>query len=64
VIFCEEMQEIPSSAGNPVDQNAIRPPKSVRQDGGVMLDMTDVDELVFEFGHLVPGKAALRGREI
>jgi hypothetical protein len=54
----------PSSAGNPVDQDAIRPPKSVGQHGRVMLDMTDVDELVFEFGHFVPGKAALRRREI
>ena len=29
-----------------------------------MLDVPDVDDLVFQRGHLVPGEAALRGREI
>ena len=29
-----------------------------------MLDVSDVDDLVFERGHLVPGEAALRSREI
>src|SRR5260370_32071205 len=29
-----------------------------------MLDVPDVDDLVFQGGHLVPGEAALRGREI
>jgi len=29
-----------------------------------MLDVPDVDDLVFQRGHLVPGEAALRGRQI
>src|SRR5882762_10506584 len=29
-----------------------------------MLDVPDIDDLVFQRGHLVPGEAALRGREI
>src|SRR6516165_1962571 len=29
-----------------------------------MLDVPDVDDLVFQRGHLVPGEAALRGREV
>src|SRR5262249_8876283 len=29
-----------------------------------MLDVADVDDLVFERGHLVPGEAALRRRKI
>src|SRR4029077_17240482 len=29
-----------------------------------MLDVPNVDDLVFQRGHLVPGEAALRGREI
>ena len=30
----------------------------------MMLDMPDVDDLVLQRGHLVPGKSALWGREI
>jgi hypothetical protein len=49
---------------HPIDADAGGTAQAAGESGGVVLDVPDVDDLVFQRGHLVPGKAALRGREI
>jgi hypothetical protein len=49
---------------HPIDGDARRPAQAAGQCGRVMLDVPDVDDLVFQGRHLVPGKAALLGGEI
>jgi hypothetical protein len=54
----------PSTFAHPTDGNTGRPAQAAGQCGGVMLDMADVDDLVFQRGHLVPGEAALRRGQV
>lgn len=51
-------------AADPVDADAGFLAESGRENGGVVLDVQQVDELMFERSHLLPGETALRGREV
>jgi hypothetical protein len=53
-----------SPASHPIDADAGQVAQAAGKCGRVMLDVPDVDDLVFQRGHLIPGEAALRGREI
>src|SRR5258708_3211841 len=49
---------------HPINADTGRPAQAAGECGRVVLDVPDVDDLMFQGGHLVPGEAALRGREI
>ena len=49
---------------HPIDSDTGRPAHAAGKCGRVMLDVSDVDYLVFKSRHLIPWEPALRGREI
>ena len=49
---------------DPIDSPIRRTAQAVRQLTGVVLEMAQVDELVLEFGHVVPPEAAIGGRQV
>jgi hypothetical protein len=53
-----------SPISHPTDDDAVRPAQAAGKYGGVMLDVPNVNDLVLQRGHLVPGEAALRSREV
>jgi hypothetical protein len=53
-----------SPFSHPVDRDAGTPAQAAGKCSRVMLDVSDVDDLVFQRGHLVPGKAALGRRQV
>src|SRR5262249_26110112 len=53
-----------SPFSHPVDGDVRRSAQAAGKCGRMVLDMANVDDLVFQRRHLIPGKAALRSREI